>query len=150
MLTALCLVILALLFLVKPHWIPRILAYVQRNFTTYGAIGTLIDDMEELEHMIQDLSTLSTTAESLPEDLRQRMVKLPGLVRRYWSPPFLSMELLVDVLCSWIVLMKCVQRSPRHEGFDEALRAFGGLSTEIGVGIPSQRNLRYLTNFRVR
>ena len=76
------LVILVLVALFKPHWIPHdIRAYIYRNWTTSGTIAALTDEMEELEHLLSSLSNVADS-KSLPEDLRQRVAKLPGLLRR--------------------------------------------------------------------
>ena len=72
------LVIFALWF----RWIPRILAYLRRNFTLSGVIAALIDDMETLEQAVNELARSRSAIQSLPEDIRIRLAKLPELVRR--------------------------------------------------------------------
>jgi len=76
-------VIFTLWSLVKYRWIPRALAYLRRNYTASGAIASLIEDMEELEPAVNKVvHARSNLANPLPEDLRQRSAKLPGLLRR--------------------------------------------------------------------
>jgi len=72
------LVIFALWF----RWIPRFLAYLRRNFTRAGVVAVLVDDLEGLERAIDESLRTRKDIKSLPEDLRQRLVKLPELARR--------------------------------------------------------------------
>ena len=77
------LVIFTLWSLVKYRWIPRVLAYLRRNYTASGAIAALIEEIEELELAVNKaVRTRSNLANYLPEDLQQRSAKLPGLLRR--------------------------------------------------------------------
>ena len=147
-LAVLLLAILALVSLVKPHWILRIFAYIQRNCTTSEAIASLIDEVEEQDHRIQRLFARSNAANPLPEDALQCLAKLSAAVRRYQVSSFLSRGPLVDVLWSCVVLMKVVQNSPGYAGLDKALEVFGELKADLRVSIPTQQNIRISDRFQ--
>jgi hypothetical protein len=75
------LVILALSSLAK-LWISGVLEYIYHNYTASGAIAAFIDEMEELEPLILAACIRSKAAGSLPEDVQQRLDKLPERIRR--------------------------------------------------------------------
>ena len=77
------LVIITLSSLVKFRWIPRVFAYLRRNYTKSGLIASFIEDLEGLELKLnKGLRIPSNRADPLPEDLRRRSNKLPELLRR--------------------------------------------------------------------
>ena len=77
------LVIFGLWSLVRFRWIPRFLAYLRRNYTTSGALASLIDNLEQLELEVkQTVHNRSNRPDLFPVDLQQRSAKLPDLLRR--------------------------------------------------------------------
>jgi len=77
------LVIFTLWSLVKYRWIPRVIAHLRSNYTTSGAIADLIKETEELEVKVNEAARIRLNlVNHLPEDLRQRVAKVPELVRR--------------------------------------------------------------------
>jgi len=64
------------------RWIPRSLEYVRRNYTTSGLAHALLESLERLESAVTEFARTYSNIKSLPEDLRQRLLKLPELIRR--------------------------------------------------------------------
>jgi len=64
------------------RWIPRSLEYFRRNYMTSGLADALLDKLEELEPVVTEFARTRSDIKSLPEDLRQRLLKLPELIRR--------------------------------------------------------------------
>ena len=83
-LAVLFLIILALMFRVILPRIPYIVGRpVQRDLMTSVQITSTIKTIEELEREIHALpAQLTNIANPLPDDILQRLAKLPGHVRR--------------------------------------------------------------------
>jgi len=64
------------------RWIPRSFEYFRRNYTTSGLIDVLVETLERLEPAVTEFVRTRSNIKSLPEDVRQRLLKLPELVRR--------------------------------------------------------------------
>ena len=73
---------LLVIFALWSDWIPRALAYLRRKYTLSGIVATLVDNLERLEQSIDQATSSRLKIQSLPEDIRQRLAKLPELVRR--------------------------------------------------------------------
>lgn len=79
------LVVFVLLSFAKPHWFMRVFIYLRRNTKASMAVANSIDRMEKLEYAITiSVYERATWENPLPEDIQQRLARLPERMRRYY------------------------------------------------------------------